>query len=137
MTEYRRYDEVTVGDVFPAEPLRFSVTEEKVTAFLQATGNRNPAYAPGTGRAPSIIAAIYLVELLKSRQSPPGGVHAKQTIRFHRPLAADETIMLQGRVVEKYVRKQRPYVVSDFEARADDGDLVASGRITSIWGKDP
>jgi acyl dehydratase len=137
MSEYRHYDEVAVGDVFPAEPLRFMVTREKVASFLQATGNRNPAYASGTGQAPSMMAAIYLIELLRHRKSPPGGIHAKQAIRFHRPLAVNETLLLQGWVVEKYLRKERPYVVSDFEARGDDGELVASGRVTSIWGKDP
>jgi hypothetical protein len=43
---------------------------------------------------------------------------------------------VQARVVDKYVRKERPYIVSEFEARGGDGSLVASGRITSIWGKD-
>ena len=137
MSAYRRYDDVAVGDLFPAEPLSFSIAQEKVAAFLQATGNRNPAYADGTGRAPSMMAAIYLIELLGHRKSPPGGIHAKQAIRFHRPLAVNEILMLQGRVVEKYLRKERPYVVSDFEARGEVGELVASGRVTSIWGNDP
>lgn len=137
MSTYRRYDEVAVGDVFPPEPLRFVVTKDKVASFLQATGNRSPAYGPETGRAPSMLAAIYLIDLLASRRNPPGGIHAKQAIRFHRPLAIDQSLVLQGRVVEKYIRKDRPYVVSDFEARGDDGELVASGRVTTIWGKDP
>ncbi len=47
-----------------------------------------------------------------------------------------EEIPRLAKVVEKYVRKERPYVVSDFEARGADGSLVSSGRITSIWGRD-
>lgn len=137
MTAFRRYDEVRVGDVFPAEPLRFEVSETVVARFLAATayeslgGDRQPR------RAPSMIASVYLIDLLLARRSPPGGIHAKQNIRFHRAIAVGETLSLQAKVVEKYVRKERPYVVSSFEARDRDGSLVSSGRIASIWGKDP
>lgn len=136
MTSYRRYDDVAVGDVFPARPLTFEVDRRVVEGFLAATGNDSPLYGGAPGRAPSMIACVYLVDLLMARGSPPGGIHAKQAIRFHRRLETGERLSIQGRVVEKYVRKERPYVVSDFEARGADGSLVSSGRITSIWGKD-
>ncbi len=136
MGEYRRYDEVSVGDVFPAEPLRFAVTAEAVDGFLAATENAGGAYRGTPRRAPPMIAAVYLVDLLMARRSPPGGIHAKQAIRFHRAIAVGEDLKIQAKVVEKYIRKERPYVVSDFEARGADGSLVSSGRVTSIWGRD-
>jgi hypothetical protein len=137
MSTYRRYDEVCVGDVFPDHPLRFEVTAETVGRFLSATGNQDPTYGPGRDRAPSMIASVYLIEVLRARHSPPGGIHAKQSVRFHRPVSVGQTLTIQARVVDKFLRKDRPYVVSDFEARAEDGGLVSTGRITSIWGKDP
>jgi 3-hydroxybutyryl-CoA dehydratase len=138
MTQFRRYDDLKVGDVFPPEPLAFAVTQEVVDRFLVATGDRSGFYdsADGRRRAPSMIASVYLIELLMARRSPPGGIHAKQAIRFHRPVMVGERLGLQARVVDKYVRKERPYVVAEFEARASDGGLVSSGRITSIWGRD-
>lgn len=137
MTGFRRYEEVAVGDRFPAEPLDFDVTPATVRAFLDATGDRNPHYGTALGDAvPSMIAAVYLIDLLRARLSPPGGIHAKQAIRFHRALRVGERVALQARVVETYIRKDRPYVVSDFEARDDEGALVSSGCITSIWGQD-
>ena len=141
MTEFRRYCDVAVGDVFPARPLAFDVSQAAVDAFLAATDNDDPAYRTprpdGTRQAPSMLASVYLVELLKTRGSPPGGIHAKQSITFHRALAVGESLMLQAEVTEKYIRKDRPYVVSQFRACAGDGGLVASGRITTIWGADP
>jgi hypothetical protein len=47
-----------------------------------------------------------------------------------------ERLSIQARVVDKYVRKERPYMVAQFEARGSDGGLVSSGLITSIWGRD-
>ena len=138
MPDYRSFDEVAVGDIFPAEPLRFHVGSEVVDGFLSATGNDSPLYGAknGSRAAPSMIAAVYLIDLLMARRSPPGGIHAKQAIRFHRGIDVGETLSIQARVVEKYVRKERPYVVSDFEAKGADGSLVSTGRVTSIWGKD-
>lgn len=136
MTDYRRYVEVAVGDVYPPVPLRFHIAADVVEGFLSATGNDDAQYSASSRRAPSMIASVYLIDLLAARRSPPGGIHAKQAIRFHRAVEVDETLSLQATVVEKYIRKDRPYVVSDFEARGEDGTLVASGRITSIWGRD-
>jgi 3-hydroxybutyryl-CoA dehydratase len=138
MSEYRRFDEVAVGDIFPPEPLRFDVAPAIVDGFLAATGDGSPLYGDGQGTraAPSMIAAVYLIDLLMARRSPPGGIHAKQAIRFHRGIDVGETLSIQATVTEKYTRKERPYVVSEFEARGADGSLVSTGRITSIWGKD-
>jgi acyl dehydratase len=136
MSTFRRYDEVAVGDVYPPEPLTFDVNPSVVDGFLAATGNDSGRYAGLRRRAPSMIASAYLIDLLMARRSPPGGIHAKQAIRFHRAIEVGEKLSIQGKVVEKYIRKERPYVVSSFEARGADGTLVSSGRITSIWGKD-
>jgi 3-hydroxybutyryl-CoA dehydratase len=138
MSEFRRFDEVAVGDIFPSEPLRFDVGPNVVDGFLAATGDDSTRYSAGNGTrtAPSMIAAVYLIDLLMARRSPPGGIHAKQAIRFHRGIEVGETLSIQAKVAEKYVRKERPYVVSEFEAKGADGSLVSTGRITSIWGKD-
>ncbi len=138
MAAYQRYQDLQVGDRFPPEPMDFVITPQTVAAFRSATRDmQNVDQAPGAaGEAPSMLAAVYLVDLLKARQSPPGGIHAKQSFRFHRVLRVGEHLKLQGRVVEKFVRKGRPYVVSEFEARDSQGAIVCSGTITSIWGQD-
>jgi 3-hydroxybutyryl-CoA dehydratase len=138
MAPFRRYDDLKVGDVFPPEPLAFVVDRHVVEGFLAAPGDKSGLYdgSDGARRAPSMIASVYLIELLKARRSPPGGIHAKQAIRFHRPAMVGERLSIQARVVDKYVRKERPYMVAQFEARGSDGGLVSSGLITSIWGRD-
>jgi len=135
MADYTTFNEIAVGDRFPETPLQFDVTESRVRDFLNATGNTDPAYGPESGRAPSMLAAVYLVDLLKARNSPPGGIHAKQSIRFSRALRVGERLSLSGEVVEKYVRRDRPYVVSGFTAADESGAVVACGTITSIWGR--
>jgi 3-hydroxybutyryl-CoA dehydratase len=138
MSGYLRYDEVKVGDEFPNEPVIFVVSEAVVDSFLEATDDKNTLFGKSGDdkrRAPSMLASVYLIDLLTARRNPPGGIHAKQSIQFHQGLTVGDTLSIKGRIAEKYIRKERPYVVSDFEAHNDIGDLVASGRITSIWGK--
>lgn len=139
MSDYRSFDSIAPGDVFPPEPLEFVVSDEVVDRFLSATANDGASYArsDGQGCAPSMIAAVYLIKLLSARKSPPGGIHAKQMLKFHRAARRGETLTVQGRFVDKYIRKDRRYVVADFEARGSDGSLVSSGRVTSIWGRSP
>jgi len=136
---YRRFDEVAVGEVFPDTPLTFTADGERVASFLEATGNDGRLYRDGEAlaRVPSMIACVYLIDLLTARRSPPGGIHAKQTLEFHRRVRLGETLSIQGRVSEKYVRKERPFVVVTFEAHGEDGTLVSTGQVTSIWGRDP
>lgn len=130
MEGYTRFSDVTVGSKFPEQPLKFVVSPDQVAAFLDATDG-----GPIDGdHAPSMLASVYLIDILKARNSPPGGIHAKQSLKFHRRLRIGETLLLQGEVKETFVRRDRPYVVSDFEARDETGALVASGRVTSIWG---
>lgn len=138
MAAYRRFDEVQVGDIFPPEPLRVEVSAAAADGFLAATGDDTGLYDAGAQprHVPSMLASVFLIDMLATRRSPPGGIHAKQSMRFHRRLVLGETLVFQARVVDKYIRKDRPYVVSDFEAREPDGVIVASGRVTSIWGKD-
>lgn len=134
---HRRYDDVRIGEAVPPERLVFAVEEETVARFLAATGAAPLPPEGGRPRqAPSMIAAVYLIELLRARRTPPGSIHARQTIRFHRAVHVGETLSIQGSILDKYTRKERPYIVLGFEARDRDGALVSSGTVTSIWGRE-
>ncbi len=130
MPTFRAYADVQIGDVCPPTPARFAVTQAIADAFRAATLDDEP----NPSAAPSMLAAVYLIQVLQSRGSPPGGVHAKQSVRFHRRLAVGDVLLTSGTVTDKFWRKERPYVVMAFETRDAQGALVASGVTTSIWG---
>ena len=136
MASHRTYAEIEVGAVFPETPTVFDVTPEVVAAFRAATLDEPQDVGEGTP-APSLLAAVYLIEALAARGSPPGGIHAKQSFHFARPIVVGDRLRTQARIVDKYIRKDRPYVVSTFETRNGADEIVATGTITSIWGKDP
>jgi len=138
--EYLRYDDVAIGWHFPAEPSRFDVTDAVVDRFCAATGDETGLYGAPDGEgqrlAPPMIAAVYLINVLKARGGPPGGVHAKQQLAFHERIYVGDTLSTQGCVTDKYIKKERRYVVASTETRNQRGELVATGLITSIWGRE-
>ncbi|MEM9682147.1 MAG: MaoC family dehydratase N-terminal domain-containing protein [Pseudomonadota bacterium] len=140
MADYLRYDDVEIGWLFPAQPADFVVTDEVVSKFCAATADGSGLYeAQDDGsprRAPPMMAAIYLIDILKARGGPPGGVHAKQQLSFHRVIHVGDVLQTQGRVTDKYIKKERRYVVAEAETRNQKGQLVATGVITSIWGRE-
>lgn len=137
-TKYRRYADLKVGEALPAQPIVFDVDPLRVAAFREATMPKemeNTFYGEAGREAevPSMIAAVYLIELLTARKAPPGGLHAKQKIQFRRALRLGDQLSLQGLVAEKFERKGRNYVVFSFEAQCA-GETVAEGLVTSVWG---
>jgi acyl dehydratase len=74
-----------------------------------------------------------LLRLLYTRYDPDRdrGLHQREEFRIHSPLFVGERVRLTGRFVDKYVKRQRGYVVTEAQARtvADDR-LVISHRAT-------
>jgi acyl dehydratase len=72
-----------------------------------------------------------LLRLLYTRYDPDRdrGLHQKEEFRIHSPLYVGERVRLTGRFVDKYVKRERGYVVTEAEARTvDDGRLIISHR---------
>ena len=138
MAEFVRYDDVEIGWRFPSEPADFAVTDAVVDDFCAATSDGSGLYGvptDGSARlAPPMIAAVYLIDVLKARDGPPGGVHAKQQLSFHRVVNVGDVLHTQGRVTDKYIKNDRRYVVAETETRNQRGEIVTTGVITSIWG---
>jgi len=138
MPTYRRYSDVAIGDLFPPSPSAFAVTDAVVDAFCAATGEPSRRHGPlgsgGRRPAPPTLAAAYIMDVMRARGGPPGGVHAKQKFTFFRAPEVGDVLFSQGRVVEKFEKKGRNYVVASTETRDAVGALVCTGVITSIWG---
>lgn len=139
MTIYTPFKQLEVGRVFPVPPASFFVTEEIVDAYLEATGDDTPAFRKGAEPrpAPPTLAAVYMLDALGHFRNPPGGIHTKQSFTFHRPAYVGDRLESEVRILEKYSKKNRDYVAMEIVTRNQRGELVTSGIITRIWGKEP
>jgi 3-hydroxybutyryl-CoA dehydratase len=140
MPDYVLYEDLEVGQELP--PAVFRITDEVIDSYTEATGDDSPVYSregstePGTRRlAPPTLAAVYVRPVLMSMPSPPGGIHAKQRYEFHRPVFSGDVLVTQARILDKYLKKARRYVVMETMTTNQDGEIVTTGRMVRIWAR--
>lgn len=139
MNDYVAYKSLVEGDEFLDLPPVFEVTQEKVDKYIHATGDKTVQLMEqgeaGRQLAPPMLAAVYVIEALRTRAGPPGGIHAKQNFKFYRPAIVGETLYTTAKILRLYIKRERPYVEMLTETKNQAGELVTTGMITRIWGK--
>jgi len=140
MNDTVTYKSLILGDDFLDPPPSFEVTNEVVDKYIRATNDATQELGEPNSRgqriAPPMLAAVYVIDALRTKVGPPGGVHAKQQFKFHRPACVGETLYTSAKIVKLYQKKERNYVEMTTETLNQDDDLVTTGLITRIWGKE-
>jgi acyl dehydratase len=126
------YDEIEVGK-------KLGTISEPVERDLAArlTG---PIGQPVEAGAvpPAVFPVLFLKGLRRSLGGiPNGGVLAKQEFEFGEPLAIGDTVEIDTWVSDKYVRRDRPYVVVEYEVRDGSGATALTGRKIIMWPTGP
>ena len=136
--QYLAYEDLEPGRRFPEAPYRYAVTAEAVAqyraVFEQARVDAPPA-EPHPDTVPPTFAAVYFRGAKDAVCGPPGGVHARQSFVFHRPVAIGDVIHTALTVKERYERNGAPFVAFDIDCRNQDGVPVTSGTMVQIWGR--
>lgn len=115
-------------------PIDYAVTAGAVEDFCSAVGIPRSAYsglAGGEDAVPPTLTATDYTALLRGRLRPFVGMHAKQSLRFHRALPVGAAVQVAGTVVETYTRRGRNYLVLDYAVRDRRGLAYSSSRITT------
>jgi 3-hydroxybutyryl-CoA dehydratase len=138
------YKDLQLGKEF--EPFYFSVNQEAVSSFLQAIEeNSSPFYQNisvakewGYDRplAPHSIATVYArASYLKNYAMPGGGILAKQEFNFIRPVFIGDELICRAKVVDRFLKKDRKYVVIKIETSNQKSEKVSEVIIEAIWPK--
>ena len=140
MSDFVKYASMAEGDDFLNPPPTFEVSLQAVEKYIAATEDSTVQLGElddaGDKIAPPMLAAVYVIDALRTRVGPPGGIHAKQQFKFYRPAKIGETLYTSAKVVKLYERKGRNYVEMSTETKNQTGELITSGVITRIWGKE-
>lgn len=127
------YDELEVGKVL-------GTVTEPVSAEL-AGSLAGPIGEPGAQSAvapPAVYPVLFLKALRRTLGGiPNGGVLAKYELEFGPPLKTGGEVEIEVSINDKYVRRERPYVVVQFAIDDGDGTRVLTGRKIIIWPTGP
>lgn len=129
------FENLQVGQTFPVA--EFCVQGDHIRRYAEATGDDHPSYRSGDDeslQAPNTFGHLFAVPrvVVPDAVLPPGGVHARQEYRFERPLQAGQRITTAMRLVDKYEKRGRRYLVYEFEVRDETGAVSLVSRMTSI-----
>src|SRR5262245_47016105 len=137
MVEFKTltYEKVTVGEEFMSDD--FLIKPEDVDTYAYAVDDHNPWYfgeSPFGGAIahPTLMANQALL-MRHSRYIVPAGLHAKMQFEFIEPLRAGMRVRSYGKVIDKYERRDRHYMVTQFETRDEEtGRPLVRGQFTQM-----
>lgn len=126
------YDELEVGS-------SLGTVTEPVSAEL-AGSLAGPIGEPGAAALapPAVFPVLFLKALRRTLGGiPNGGVLAKYELEFGPPLKTGGEVEIAVSIADKYVRRERPYVVVQFAIDDEQGTRVLTGRKIIMWPTGP
>jgi 3-hydroxybutyryl-CoA dehydratase len=131
------WDEIIPGA--PRKTLSYVLTREAIDLYCRAVGETNPLYldemAANAGPFGGLIAPPSIHILLMFACTPtddwmrsPGTVNAGQSWSYNIPARPGDKISLQARALDKFIKRERLFVVHDNVFFNQRGEVICSGR---------
>jgi acyl dehydratase len=136
VTEFRplTYDALTIGEEFVSDTLL--VTPEDVETYAFAVSDDHPWFSGpspfGGPIAHPTFAANQALRLRHSRYVVHAGLHAKMQFEFLEPIRVGMRVRSRGRVIDKYERRGKQYMVTEFVTEDDTGTPLVRGQFTQM-----
>ena len=129
------YETVQVGEEFMSDD--FLIKPEDVDTFAYAVDDHNPWYLEDSPFGGPIVHPTLLgnqaLLMRHSKYIVPAGLHAKMQFEFLEPLRVGMRVRSHGKVVDKYERRGRHYMVTQFETRDEaTGKVHTRGQFTQM-----
>lgn len=128
------YETIEIGEVLGRKEVL--ITDEMVRTCAHAIESTHPWYfedSPYGGRiAPPTIFDNDTLNMLDEQYERFGSIHAKQAWEFKHPARVGKKVTLTVRVIDKYVRRERPYIIMELVAVDEDGLEICRGKHTSL-----
>lgn len=137
----KKWDEIVPGE--PRKTLAYTLTREAIALYCQAVGETNPLYldevAAKKGPFGGLIAPPSIHILLMFACTPaddwmrsPGTINAGQSWSYNVPARPGDVIRLEARALDKFIRRERLFVVHDNVFFNQKNEVICSGRGQTI-----
>jgi len=129
------YEIVQIGEELASND--HVVTAEDVEAFAFAVDDHDAWYGPeAPGGQPIAHPTILANQALMMRHNKyivEAGLHAKMQFEFVSPILPGMRVRSRGKVIDKYERRGRHYMVTEFvTADEDSGEVLVRGQFTQM-----
>ena len=141
MTEFPKltYDALTVGEEFVSDT--HLVTPEDVEAYAFAVDDHHPWHSEpspfGGPVAHPTLMANQALSLRHSKYIVHAGLHARMDFSFVEPIKLGMRVRTRGKVIDKYERRGKPYMVTEYVTEDDAGRVLVRGQFTQMIITEP
>ena len=140
MIEFKEinYEAVTVGEEFMSDD--FLIKPEDVETFAFAVDDHDPWYfedsppSPFGGKiAHPVLMGNQALLMRHGKYIVPAGLHAKMQYEFVEPFRAGMRVRTRGKLIDKYEKRGRHYMVTEFVTRDEEsGTVLTRGQFTQM-----
>ena len=109
------YDKVEIGEELGS--YEYVLTQEMLDAFRRAVDDPEAPF-------PTLAVKHDATAFAMVYQDDTGGVNAGNEVEFFNPPIPGKTVRVTGRVADKYLRRDKPYMVIEATAVDEDGRLL-------------
>jgi len=129
------YEAVMVGEEFMSDD--FLIKPEDVETFAFAVDDHDPWYfedSPLGGKiAHPVLMGNQALLMRHSKYIVPAGLHAKMQYEFVEPFRVGMRVRTRGKVIDKYEKRGRHYMVTEFATRDEEtGTVLTRGQFTQM-----
>lgn len=132
------FDIIEVGRKFRSDDQL--IRPEDVEAYAYAVDDYDAFFFhPGPWGGPVAHPTFLANQALLLRHNHyvvPAGLHARMIYDFAAPLRLGQRARTLGAVAEKYMRRDKPYMTTDYRTETEDGETLVSGRFVQMIFKD-
>lgn len=140
MIEFKEinYEAVTVGEEFMSDD--FLIKPEDVETFAFAVDDHDPWYFDKNADTPfkgnithPVLLGNQALLMRHGKYIVPAGLHAKMQYEFIEPLRVGMRVRTRGKVIDKYEKRGRHYMVTEFTTRDEEtGTALVRGQFTQM-----
>lgn len=144
MIEFKEinYEVVTVGEEFMSDD--FLIKPEDVETFAFAVDDHDPWYFEDSDNTPAgspfggkithpVLMGNQALFMRHGKYIVPAGLHAKMQYEFVEPLRVGMRVRTRGKLIDKYEKRGRHYMVTEFATRDEEtGAVLVRGQFTQM-----
>ena len=135
LTEFKKLtlDALQVGEEFVSDD--HLVIPEDIEAHGFAVEDDHSWLAEGL--APPTLMANQALHLRHSKYIVHAGLHARMEFNFLEPIRLGARVRTLGKVIDKYERRGKPYMVTEYITEDDAGRVLIRGQFTQMIIPEP